>query len=679
VTGAAPTEVEPVRAMLTAEDGGVLVWVAIALPVLILFVGFVIDVGNWFVHDRHLQTQADAAALAGAAELATAFGACDDATDAAVDSAARLYSGEADDGYNHQVGGTSADDLHFVLNSADYYGTGNHAPTDETVVEAPPCEAGMVDVKMTETDLPLFLKVAGLFTDVDFINSHARVQIFQRDRFSEGLPVGVPDPNPKAARVIFVDEATIDPATGQPTVLGSQPLARNGTANGLAIWDNSSNPFPLTVNGSRIGVRVALGGATSTNCGDALVVCYDAGGANGILHVRGYSTSGSGAQPSAPLARSVSLITGTCSDPYFIDVSSSCTIGVSAEVDFGNCTAGGGLPAVGPKLTARVNGNDYPLAASSCPAGSHTSVWQTSGSPISIDPAAGPVDVQLSWEETAGTQGTSTCNDKNNNPCKASFGVVQRTFSARGDRTGPIHFAQLSENGAPWANSLQACSSCTHDLVARIGVELNLAENADSADDPAVALRFGASSGSQNQALDCDPGVSNLKDEIATGCEPEYAINPGTTCPSSPSALWALAQPWSCVAVQTGDATGQIWQGMNLRIHGDEKPKSCVTPNHWSDFPNLDPGDPRIVPVFVTPFGAFSGSGNGTVPVTNFAVFYVTGWHGSQSTCPTDDPAPDKSIVGHFIKYVQAFNDGSAGEAPCDPSELGSCVAVMTE
>ena len=56
----------------------------------------------------------------------------------------------------------------------------------------------------------------------------------------------------------------------------------------------------------------------------------------------------------------------------------------------------------------------------------------------------------------------------------------------------------------------------------------------------------------------------------------------------------------------------------------------------------------------------------------------VTGWHGSQSTCPGDDLAPDKSIVGHFIKYVEVLNDGSAGEEHCELTQLGSCVAVLT-
>ena len=83
-----------------------------------------------------------------------------------------------------------------------------------------------------------------------------------------------------------------------------------------------------------------------------------------------------------------------------------------------------------------------------------------------------------------------------------------------------------------------------------------------------------------------------------------------------------------------GDKTGQIIKGMNLRVHGDENPSSCVSPNDWSSFPDFERDDPRIVPVFITPFGTFQSTGQENVPVTGFATFYVTGWDGSQSDLP---------------------------------------------
>jgi hypothetical protein len=116
-------------------------------------------------------------------------------------------------------------------------------------------------------------------------------------------------------------------------------------------------------------------------------------------------------------------------------------------------------------------------------------------------------------------------------------------------------------------------------------------------------------------------------------------------------------------------------QGMRGRINGGA---SCTSPNNWSSFPNLPVDDPRIVPVFVTPFGTFTGSGNEVVPVTNFATFYVTGWF--SSPCSGDDPVPDKGyIVGHFIKYIFTLNNGGGSEELCDFTAFGSCIAVLTE
>jgi hypothetical protein len=141
------------------------------------------------------------------------------------------------------------------------------------------------------------------------------------------------------------------------------------------------------------------------------------------------------------------------------------------------------------------------------------------------------------------------------------------------------------------------------------------------------------------------------------------------------------------VALQTGTAVNQVPAGLNKRILGSEKPSSCTSPNNWSQFPNLSPDDPRLVHVFLTPYGSFSGSGSETVPVSEFATFYITGWtsQGSGFSNPCqgngDDPVPGNDagyIVGHFIKYIQRLNDGSSGTQPCDLSSFGMCVAVLT-
>jgi hypothetical protein len=647
------------RGPLNKEDGNVLVMVALIIPVLILFVSFVVDVANWFEHKRHLQMQADAAALAGGHEFSTI---CDDS---AITTAATAYGGDT---YNAQVGGTDPTNVHTLFNSHTWYD--QPSKTDDTVVTGTPCEAKMLDVKMTETDLPWFFKAA----NVPYINAHARVSLLQAKTLAGALPVGVPDVNPRKVRVTFINESN-------GSSLGAADLVREpGTVNGLAVWDNIGSPLPVTTNVQDIGVRVAVGGHLSTTCGDPLVQCFDAGATSppkGILYAQGWTAAGSGAQPNAPLVRRVTLANGTCTDPYFVSSSSSCTITINAKVDFGSS----GPTAVGALLTATVNGNDYTLTYNSS-----SNTW-TSGA-VTVPANAGPLPVTLKWEETKGTQGGNSCKTGNGNKCTGSFSTVQRIFSATDSRSGPIKLAQISESGSFWANSFERCSSvqtnCTHNLVVTIGIAGSL-KDASSVNDPMVSLRVAG--GSQNQSLDCDPNYSNLHEELAYGCRPSYVKNQGTACPTSTSALWNSPQPWSCTAIQTGSATNQVPKGMNLRILGDTSPATCTHPNHWSDFPNFSDDDPRIVQVFLTPFGSFSGSGSANVPVTDFATFYVTGWtsngSGYNNPCqgngdnsvPGNDPG---LIVGHFIKYIDHINNAGGTES-CDFDSLGTCVVSLTE
>jgi hypothetical protein len=639
------------------ERGSVLVLVAIWLPVLFGFMILVADVGNWFEHKRHLQMQADAGALAGGGQFTVP---CNDSP---IVAGARKYAGDpgAPASYNRQVSNQA--NVHVLVNSTGYWNQGGADYSDG----GPPCAAKMVDLKLTEANLPLFFGLIPGLSVVPAINARARVQIQQLSYSAGSLPIAVPDVDPTRARATFINEAT-------GAVLASTLLSNTGVANGLSIWDNSAAPISVPVNSSQIGVRITLGGGASTTCGDPLVDCYDSGSSNGIVYVRGWSSSGIGAQPNPPLARAVTLFPGSCADPYFSSASSACSIGVSAVVDFGPA----GPAIVGGTVKAVVAGVTHPLTYN---AGNGR--WESTGNNFfSIGSGVGPVPVEVTWAETIGTVGGQVCKSSGNNPCQGTFGNVQRTFSASDPRSGPIKLAQVWESGSFWANSFQ--TGGTHNLVVKIGLTPNL-QNAQDVNDPIVTLRVVG--GSQNQSLDCDPNYSNLNQELAFGCRPRYTTNPGNPCPSSASVLWGSAQPWQCVAIQTGSATNQVPKGLNLRVLGDEKPSICTSPNHWSMFPNLPAGDPRVLNVFLVPFGSFGGSGSGVVPVTKFGTFYLTGWTGQGSgfgnPCQGngDDPVPGGAgnIVGHFIKYIFGLNDGGGGGQLCDFNSFGSCISVLTE
>jgi hypothetical protein len=672
-----------IRRIRDREHGAVLVTVVFWLPILLLFVIFVIDVGNWWEHRRHLQTQADAGALAAAGDLATMFGAsaCDDDQ---IEDTAQLYSGDEAGGYNLQVGGTSPDEVHFELNSATWFD--QSSPVDDTVVEEPPCTAGMVDVKMTETDLPLFFHVADLFTNVPFINTHARVELFQREGLNDAVPLGIPDPNPTRVFVRFIDEAS-------GTVLASEELQKGDPEGGLSIWDDldSSSLLSLPVGSSnRIGLQVVLSGTTSVTCGDPLVSCYeiDTNGdftGTGLSFIRGYSTTGTGA-PNAPIARSVALTPGSCADPllanplFFELAAGTCTVTVHAEVDFGTCNLGAS-PGIGASLTATPSDGTANTIATATSCAGNLSQWDI---PVTISAGTGVVDIALEWQRVrnlspAGQQ----CRNNQGGPCRGTFGDVQRAYRAGAEVSGPIQAVHVMNANGALASSFPQGSD--QPVRVKIGLTQSLdVRNAENANEDPVVLR---QLGNQNGALDCDPDLlANLTYELAFGCAPEYVVNNGTECPD-PATLWASPQPWDCVAIKPGNSEGHIFPGLNTRL--GNSPGNCASPNNWADFPDLNPGDPRIAPVFLVPFGFGENGATGadeTLPVTGFATFYITGYHGnpgngqsSQSICPTDDPAETGEIVGHFIKYVDVLNEGGGGTQPCSTSELGPCVAVLTE
>ena len=658
---------------LRNEHGGILAWFAIALPIILLFASFVVDVANWWEHKSHLQMQADAAALAGANVFSVP---CDSTT---IANEIHKYAGITGSDYNKKLGSEEAsaerlDRLHMAVNSKTY--PLQDTPVDTTVLEGDPCETGMVDVKLTETDVPWFFDIAPTlgFDGAKFVNARARATIVKVDTMGGALPIGVPDINPKKAKVQIYDED--DPTR----ILGEASLTRIGTFNGYAKWDNASLPIPLQVPAGvkHVGTRVILSGGPSLTCGQPLVDCYDSGSTNGLLHIHGWTSTPGG---TAPVIKSSGLRANNCAEAYFTYSDTTCNTGVSAVVDFGVADPS----TVGAKVTAAVGNKNYNLTFAN-------GRWETGATQlIPVAGKSGPVPIELKWEQTSGTRGGQTCSNAGSNPCKGTFGIVQRAFSGTDARSGPLRIVKLYDSGLPVNDlSMEQCATgqdpatCTHNVTVEIGL-LGSLQDADTIDAPLVGLRVVG--GSQNQSLDCDPAAPQLKDELANSCGPTYTVNQGTACPGSINDLWSTPQPWPCVAVQTGSSIGQVSAGMNQRILGNDKPTTCTAPNHWSDaFPHFDPGDPRIVQVFLTPYGSFSGSGSTTVPVTNFATFYVTGWTsngGFNNPCLGQGDEIEGSgehgyIYGRFIKYIQTLPSGGGSEK-CDLDSFGACTSALTE
>jgi hypothetical protein len=345
---------------LADEQGAVVVTFAVFAPVAIILAVLAIDTSNWFVHSRHLQLQADAGALATAQAFQTCF-TNTTAANSAITAAAEQYSGMAGSPlYNKQVNGPGSPNVHELINSKTFYG--QPSPVDATAVEQPPCEAEMVDLKLTQTNLPWYWHLA----NVANINAHARVEILQSATARGISPLAVAETDPLAAAAYFVDEDNND------AILAKTPLTRQTiNSEGQEVW--SSTPLSVTINHPHIGVVIALSGtAGDTTCGHALVLCFDESTTTGpsLLHIQGWQSGGVGSY-AAPIPREVKLQPGTCSDPYFAANGTGCSIGVAAKINLG---ATPNPPGV--KVNAVVGGKSAEMSYSTT-----TQTWSVAATP----------------------------------------------------------------------------------------------------------------------------------------------------------------------------------------------------------------------------------------------------------------------------------------------------------
>lgn len=656
--------------ILDEQRGAVMVFFALFAPVAVLFLSFVIDVGNWFDHARHLQLEADAGALA----AAQGFQPCNNT---AIYAAAGQYAGAASVTtpaggsvaagaplYNQQFGGTSQANIHELVNSPTYYNQAS--PLDGSVSTTDPCAAGMVDVKLTETNLPWYFRLLS----VPYINAHARVQIVRETSAGGMEPLAVAQTAPVAARAYFVNEDK------SSEVLASVALEQTSTnAQGQGVWSDAKGaPVAVAINKTNtttahIGVVIALSGnANHTKCGETYVQCFDEK-TGPLLHIAGYSKEGKGTV-TAPLARRVALTPVTCTDGYFSSSTSACAFTVSAAIDYGSTNTHG------VTITPVVKGTKEKEALAY---NASTGLWTGSAT---LAPTSGSNEVSLLLQCNPKAK-ESACAAESKST-EATIADVHRIYAANWEHnSGTIAGAWISEGGLPDANSFEVCeaadgNSCTHQLTVTIDVGGSL-EVAAGFGDPLRHLRW---EGEQGVRTGCPPPAlpsgSEYRETLEKGCPGTYAIN--TTNPECA----VNTSPYECLTVGlSGKDVGPTQQGIDERI--ENKPGThFYCPNNWQNtnnngVPIIPSNDSRVVQVFVIPYGTVDAEGRSTlgreeVPIQNFAAFYVTGFPGDK--CESDPKTGNAEIVGHFIEYVNPL--GVGGEGKCVASSIGECVAVLT-
>jgi len=701
------------------EQGQVVVFFALLLPVLFALGAIVLSIGNWYVHKRHLQTQVDAAALASGPAFVGCFHDAP-AANLAIASRALAYAGDtlrpgkfapnlADTTTNLQL--QEPDDVRIALNSATYwtdadgmvpgtdgYGLDNTLDTDGDLL-GDPCNEAALEVKATDDDAPLLWKVLPATPSP---KSKARIEIFDAEELIGLLPWAVPEIDPRRVVALFVNEddgtvydhqlldkctpAAIPPATSWPwsgwcTSAGQEQIDVDVENTGVIILVSKNEDVPPT---GTLQVSGALGTICSQSPG--LVACYSGGAANsGLSFIHAYNGTPSGAITS-PQAREVQLFDVGCtaadlSAPYFT-LDGGCSANVQAVVDFGVT----GDPRDLGDGCATINGFTWSPGGLGGPFGT----W--SGS-VSLPADSGRNEVDLVWAAGNREQGSSgTCHP--NQPNSGTMNKVAAPYVGN-TASGPVQYLQLQasyEDLTPVtdANSIEKTDpgNTYYNYFVTVGLPKPL--SVDNYDEDPVLLRMASPSGSQNQAWDCDAG-RNFVEEIETGCRTRYIENfrdhddnvatPkqwnnilctgwSTTNLPPPTIDGPAPYPSDCVITETGDKTGQLRDGLHERL------ETPCTPNNWPDdateadiFFGPDGGgygnDPRYVTLIITDNTAFTGSGNEPLPIKYFAGFYVTGWdfHPVQSPgCgDPDGGGPLKGNDDHPLYgtgYTHSLDDG---------------------
>ena len=677
------------RPHIRGERGQVIVFFALLVPVIFAIGSIVMGVGNWYVLKRHLQTQVDAAALAGGAVASGCQG-----DQLLVRDKMKLealkYAGDtarAASPYNQQP--EDIGDVRVVLNSTRYWDNPTDDPPDGSTLDwtmGAPCTTKSLDVKATDYHVPLLFRWIPLFPSV---KAHALVEIVKTKNTNGIRPIGVPEFDPVKVAALFVDEGVsgptnpnsisgggfitqIDPATlptGDPLL---QWNSWQGDVTGVNL-NNTSNHSVVILASRDPNVCITAGGPCGSgslqevcNQDPVQTHCFGGGGLNdGISFIHIYSGSGGGINPPAP--RDITLSGGCPSDlsrPYFnldgVDSSGTpCTLTITANVDFGT----GGADPTGPPTCATLS-----VAGGSAMGYVSGDTWI--GTYTLPSNPAGRFLMDLDW--TTRKSGTGPCSG--GQKWSGTLQDVQGAYVSD-DKSDAVDYLTIENNIPPpagLANSMPKTVSAS--IKVTVGFVPPLRDLPLTT--PPVRLRFDKGP-SQTQGLDCGAGAgpNGWNGMMATGCPP-YQVNERT--PTVNCTPPDLLTPPDCIASKNG----------NFNANGIKAifANPC-TPNNWDGVSIPTETDPRWIPLFILDEKSTTVSGKKYYPVRRFGGFYVTAGDGidtgsPQNQCPGNVPSSTGRLElwGHFVTYFKpGFGETIPDDELCPFDDASLCVLSLVE
>jgi hypothetical protein len=599
------------------------------------------------------------------------------------------------------------------------FGMGNVCNADPHLdqTDLDPGAAGpMVDVKVTQENVPLFFPLIGIHPK---ISEHARVQLTTE---GAGSAKAIAVKNPaltQCARVWLRDDATgtlVGSWASSSPIIGAagQPIefdisAPSATFNGTGADAVSASVF---LGDGSDNCNVSGDGISTT--GNGLGDLYDGFSANaqgsghnnidpslGLLRINEFASGGSGLR-----LGSVTLSNAGCTNagdtaaqnPYFFDFWASLTA---------------------PGCSVTLNANVLGLGSQSVCAkdiDTNTTMKMTGTGPFT---ATFPI-ARFTGHHSflVGTHNGNNCNGQapnwfnGGNPVQQTYAGFdddngqqngQNPVTIRDD-SGPIAALTIRDanNPNPATNVVDSVANgTTKSLSIKVFVQ-GLKYQPSSA--PPVILRTGAQGSTQTGVVDCGEGNgggnggNGVSGAIINGCPKTLTMNTRGTCTPPPT---AAMNPWDCVNTIPGNRD-KLPEFIASIINPTPTHNGCSA-NNWPAYvadpvknPIL-PTDPRVMTFIVT--GAFNLDGNASpswIPVLQLADFYVTGWDdtlqnkyqcdsgpGANEAYPlpsigngngNNDPT-NAAFWGHWFQDVTL---GTGSQNACVVGSFGNCVPVLT-